>query len=285
MATNLQHHVIEFPDWYDTRAELEVPLKGWLDGVVVQLEDGSRYKLCFYDPVRLQQTAKDDFGSGQPFFAEANLVIVPEVSTAAIETAVSALVRNRFFDDLKPLLESPESPEQAFSDSTPALAHVDAPGSVQGQERTSSNKGSVDSPTGFMVSFQSSGIYHYRIWNAQITKTEISFLVDEKGYPSDHEAKSYDGHDYTGNYGYQKNKKGENYAVIDSRCTFRLERLGSKGDLLKRMRETGGADPKLQPELDNVTAVPDDSVFLFGSYRDGFSGYSGNMAVVLVTAF
>jgi hypothetical protein len=103
MATNLQHYTIEFPDWYDDRAEYEAPFKGWLDGVVVHLENGSRYRLCFYDPIRLQQTLKDDADSGRPYFAEPNLVVLPEVTTAAIQTAVSELVREHFFEQLKPL--------------------------------------------------------------------------------------------------------------------------------------------------------------------------------------
>ncbi len=103
MATNLQPYTIEYPDWYDDRAEYEVPLKGWLDGVIVHLEDGSRYRLCFYDPVRLQQTLNDDAKSGRPYFAEPNLVIVPEVSTDAMQAAISELVRENFFEHLKPL--------------------------------------------------------------------------------------------------------------------------------------------------------------------------------------
>jgi hypothetical protein len=103
MATSLQQYTIEFPDWYDDRAVFEVTPKGWLDGIVVQLADGSRYQLCFYDPVRLQQTLNDDVELGKPFFAEPNLVIVPEITTKAVEAAVAGLVRDGFFDHLKPV--------------------------------------------------------------------------------------------------------------------------------------------------------------------------------------
>jgi hypothetical protein len=103
MSTEIQQFNLEFPDWYDERAEYEAPFKGWLDGVVVQLEDGSRYRLCFYDPVRLQQTLEDDAKSGHAYFAEPNLVVVPEVNTDAIQTTIAELVRDHFFEHLKPI--------------------------------------------------------------------------------------------------------------------------------------------------------------------------------------
>jgi hypothetical protein len=103
MAIDLQPFTIEFPEGYDERFEFETPLKGWLAGVVVRLEDGSRYKLCFYDPVRLQQTVDDGAQMGRAYFTEPGLVIVPEVSTEGIREAVSGLVRENFFQHLKSL--------------------------------------------------------------------------------------------------------------------------------------------------------------------------------------
>jgi hypothetical protein len=45
MANTASGHRVIFPDWYDERAEFEAPRKGYLPGVVVQLEDGTRYPL------------------------------------------------------------------------------------------------------------------------------------------------------------------------------------------------------------------------------------------------
>ncbi len=67
------------------------------------MDDGRRYGLTFYDPVRLAQTLEDDAQSGQPYFAEPGLVVLPEVSTAAIQAAVPGLLRAGYFDSLKPL--------------------------------------------------------------------------------------------------------------------------------------------------------------------------------------
>jgi hypothetical protein len=66
MATQVNRFRIKFPDWYDDRAAYEAPLKGYLSDVEVRLEDGSRYKLYFIDPVRLQQTWKTTCEWGSP---------------------------------------------------------------------------------------------------------------------------------------------------------------------------------------------------------------------------
>ncbi|MEK7833749.1 MAG: hypothetical protein AAB401_21865, partial [Acidobacteriota bacterium] len=52
---------IIFPDDFDERAAFEVSMKGWLMAQV-ELENGSRYPVCFYDPVRLQQDFESEVG-------------------------------------------------------------------------------------------------------------------------------------------------------------------------------------------------------------------------------
>src|SRR5437660_9977327 len=97
MATDTSAYAIVFPEGYDERREWETPAKGWLSGVEVHLDDGRHYALTFYDPVRLAQTLGDDTRMGRPYFAEPGLVVVPEVSTAAIQTVVPALLQDGFF--------------------------------------------------------------------------------------------------------------------------------------------------------------------------------------------
>ena len=72
-------------------------------GASVRLADGACYALAFYDPVRLSQTLEDDAGSGRPFFAEPNLIVLPEVTEAAMRRAVEQLAQQGFFQKLKPL--------------------------------------------------------------------------------------------------------------------------------------------------------------------------------------
>jgi len=101
VATQTTPFTIVFPEWYDARCEQETPFKGYLSDVEVRLEDGSRYKLYFTDPIRLQQTLDEDAASGRPYYAEPGLVVVPEVTTQAIQQAIPGLLRDGFFRSLK----------------------------------------------------------------------------------------------------------------------------------------------------------------------------------------
>jgi hypothetical protein len=94
---------VVFPSWYDAQLEYETPSKGYLGDVEVRLEDGSRYRLYFIDPVRLQQTLEDDARGGRPYFTEPGLIVLPEVSTEAIRQVVPRLVEEGYFQHLKPL--------------------------------------------------------------------------------------------------------------------------------------------------------------------------------------
>jgi hypothetical protein len=103
MASQVSPFTVIFPTWYDARAEFEAPARGYLSDVEVQLEDASRYRLYFVDPVRLQQTLEDDVEAGRSYFAEPGLVVLPEVNTEAIRKAVACLFKDGFFRHLKPL--------------------------------------------------------------------------------------------------------------------------------------------------------------------------------------
>lgn len=103
MATQTTPFTIIFPEWYDARCEDETPAKGYLSDVEVLLEDGSRYKLYFTDPIRLQQTLEDDASVGKPYYTEPGLVVLPEVTTQTIQQAVPGLLRDGYFRYLKPL--------------------------------------------------------------------------------------------------------------------------------------------------------------------------------------
>jgi hypothetical protein len=103
MPTQATRFTILFPEWYDARCEQETPLKGYLPDVIVRLEDGLRYKLYFTDPVRLQQTLEDDMTAGRAYYTEPGLVIVPEVTTQAIQQAIHGLMRDGYFQSLKPI--------------------------------------------------------------------------------------------------------------------------------------------------------------------------------------
>src|SRR5579884_353129 len=103
MATDTNGFTIHFPDWFDERAEWEAESKGWLSGVTVELADGARYPVFFYDPVRLSQDLEADASQGRPYAAEPGMIVLRQVTRAAIGEAVDHLVRAGFFDHLRPL--------------------------------------------------------------------------------------------------------------------------------------------------------------------------------------
>ena len=90
----------------DERDEHETPLRGYRSHVVAQLEDGSQYRLTFYDPVRLKQVLDDEVAAGRPFFAEPGLNILPEVTRTAMELAAAGLCASGFFDTLRPTADT-----------------------------------------------------------------------------------------------------------------------------------------------------------------------------------
>jgi hypothetical protein len=103
MATAASRAIIEWPDWLDERAESEMTPKGHLSGLIVRLDDGSRYELNFINPVRLGQELTMDARAGTPYFAEPGLVVIPEVTLPAVRSTVERLAAVGFFRLLKPL--------------------------------------------------------------------------------------------------------------------------------------------------------------------------------------
>jgi hypothetical protein len=97
MSTHVQPFTITFPEGYDAQAEFEAPFRGYLPDVIVQLEDGSRRRLSFIDPVRLGQSLSSNAQCGRAYYAERGLVILPEVSTEAIHKAVHGLWEDGYF--------------------------------------------------------------------------------------------------------------------------------------------------------------------------------------------
>lgn len=103
MIVQLERCQIRFPDWYDDRAEWEAEQKGWLQGVEIELGDGSRYAVTFYDPVRLAQDLEEGVKWDRPFIAEPGLIVIPNVTRPAMNAAVESLAGSGFFQHLSPL--------------------------------------------------------------------------------------------------------------------------------------------------------------------------------------
>lgn len=108
-----------FPKGFDERAAFETPLKGWLSAQV-EAEDGLRYAVYFCDPVRLQQDLDEEVKTGRPFLAEPGLVVLPEVTVEAVESAAQLLWQQGFFARLQ--AERNEETEAATMAFDPAMA-------------------------------------------------------------------------------------------------------------------------------------------------------------------
>lgn len=94
---------LHLPDWFDERAEFEIPFKGYLSHVQVELDNGNRYEVCFIDPIRLQQDLEEEAKMGRPYFAEAGIVVLPEVTLSNARSVIQSLLEDGFFAKLKPL--------------------------------------------------------------------------------------------------------------------------------------------------------------------------------------
>ena len=108
---------IAFPEGFDQDSELELPVKGYLDDVSIRLAGGTEYLLNFIDPIRLGQELDLEAGSGRPFYATTNLVVLPEVTRASIREVVHRLFLEGYFEKVKPLGDGvPHMPPAALLD-------------------------------------------------------------------------------------------------------------------------------------------------------------------------
>ena len=90
-----------FEGGFTERDAFEVPLRGYRGHVWAQLTDGSRRPLNYYDVTRLSQELEDNRRQGRPFFAEPNLIILPEVTLENMETAAKVLAKEGYFDEVR----------------------------------------------------------------------------------------------------------------------------------------------------------------------------------------
>jgi hypothetical protein len=80
---------IIFPEGFDDYAS-EVQSKGWFSDVRLVFL-GKRYRITFYDAVRLGQEIQEEIQRGGIFF-EPNLVVVESIGRQSIENAIQLLI-------------------------------------------------------------------------------------------------------------------------------------------------------------------------------------------------
>jgi hypothetical protein len=76
----------------------DLKAKGWY-GDAVLVVSGRKYRLCFYDPVRLAQEIQSEFERGVEFF-EPNLVVIPAVTRQEMLLAAGRLASSKRLDQL-----------------------------------------------------------------------------------------------------------------------------------------------------------------------------------------
>lgn len=94
-----------------SREEDEARRRGYRGDVRVELSDGRRFALVIYNPTRLAQDVERLAQAERSYFAEPNMIIVPEVTTERITAAVRALASGHHFDRI-----FPEDPQQGIDD-------------------------------------------------------------------------------------------------------------------------------------------------------------------------
>ncbi len=99
MAVHFPRLVFKYP--FDEAAAYDAEARGYLAYASVELSDGRRYPVVFYDPVRLQQDLEVEADEGRAFIAEPGMIVVPEVTLARMQDAVERLFQAGFFDPFK----------------------------------------------------------------------------------------------------------------------------------------------------------------------------------------
>lgn len=99
------HAALSFTCDFDERAQWEVQQKGWFDQALVHLPDGSRVRVCFWDPVRLSQDLETDLKMGSACIAEPGMIVISQVTLENMKAAVEELYHRGYFNQLRSLFQ------------------------------------------------------------------------------------------------------------------------------------------------------------------------------------
>ena len=93
---------LTFLDWQGGD-EIVINQKGWFCHNVVELANGNRYQVCFFDKIRLVQELAYLEKQRKPFFIENALIILSEVTIENMKAAILEAEKQKFFETLKPI--------------------------------------------------------------------------------------------------------------------------------------------------------------------------------------
>lgn len=83
--------ILHFPQDFADH-EWEIKSKGWYPFTVVT-DDGKRFRLNFYDRIRLNQEVEDELNNSGLFF-EPNIIVISEVTRNEIHKALDVLTKS-----------------------------------------------------------------------------------------------------------------------------------------------------------------------------------------------
>ena len=96
---------LSFTNGFDPQIDgIEAEQRGYCDNVLVELSNGLRYRVVFFDPVRLRQSLKVQQELGKSCVGEPGLIIVPSVTPDNMQRAVEELFDEGYFENLTPLV-------------------------------------------------------------------------------------------------------------------------------------------------------------------------------------
>ena len=88
---------------FGEREAYEAQARGYLGHVVVELATGQKVPVVFWDAVRLRQDLQEETRHGNPFIAEAGMIVLDHVTPPNMETAVRKLAKAGFFESFRTL--------------------------------------------------------------------------------------------------------------------------------------------------------------------------------------
>jgi hypothetical protein len=88
---------------FDERTQEEARARGYLSHVQVQLDNGNRYSIVFYDTVRLKQDLEEEVKLGLAFIAEPGMIVLEDINLESMQAAVDRLDQEKFFESFIPV--------------------------------------------------------------------------------------------------------------------------------------------------------------------------------------
>jgi len=83
----------------DSLVLFELKSKGYLSGTILEINNGNKYTLNFYDSTRFKQDVDEEL-AGDDFFYEENVVIIRKITKDNILVAVNNIVMKKTFEKM-----------------------------------------------------------------------------------------------------------------------------------------------------------------------------------------